>query len=140
MLASQGRVFALEKSLEAISLTKANVEHFALENVQVLQTEAPTGLTALPVADIIMIGGSGGNLSQILTVCLEQLAPGGRIVLNAITIETLSTALHFLENNDFQEVDAVAITVARLNKVGQSHMWQGLNPVYIISATKQKFK
>jgi precorrin-6B methylase 2 len=57
-------------------------------------------------------------------------------VLNAITLETLWQAVQFLEHNGFAEVETVSITVARLNKLGSMHMWEGLNPIYIISGSK----
>lgn len=136
LMASEGQVFAIEREEEGVKLTKANVQHFGLENVQVIQAEAPQGMEKLPPAGCIFIGGSGGKLEEILTVCQEKLAPGGRLVLNAITLETLWQAVQFMETNGFGEVETVALTVARLNKAGRSHMWNGLNPVYIICGTK----
>lgn len=136
LLAREGQVFALEREEEGVKLTKTNVQRFGLENVQVIQAEAPQGMAELPPARCIFIGGSGGKLEEILQVCQEKLAPGGRLVLNAITLETLWQAVQFMEANGFAEVETVSLTVARLNKVGRSHMWNGLNPVYIICGTK----
>ncbi|MFZ3171445.1 MAG: precorrin-6Y C5,15-methyltransferase (decarboxylating) subunit CbiT [Carboxydocellales bacterium] len=135
-LARDGQVYALERLAEGIKLTLANIQQFDLKNAQVIEAEAPAGMAELPLADCIFIGGSGGKLEEILQVCWTKLTPGGRLVLNAITLETLWQAVQFLEHNGFAEVETVSITVARLNKVGSMHMWEGLNPIYIISGSK----
>lgn len=140
MLARQGVVYALEKHPPAVELTAANILRFGIDNVKLIQTEAPEGLQELPPANTILIGGSGGNLLPILSACTKKLLPGGRLVINAITLETLWTGLHFLEENPFSEVEAIALNVARLNQVGPSHMWEGLNPIYIVSASKAETK
>jgi cobalt-precorrin-6B (C15)-methyltransferase len=67
----------------------------------------------------------------------NKLAPDGRVVINAITLETLTTARQKLTALDY-EVEICQLAVSRTKEVGNYHMLQGLNPVYIISAGKEK--
>ena len=60
-------------------------------DVTVVQGKAPEGLDEFPNPDAIFIGGTGGGMEEILSVCCcSRLNKGGRIVLNAVTIENLS--------------------------------------------------
>lgn len=135
-LAPKGQVYAIDFDEEAVELTKLNVDKFGLTNVQVSQGKAPQGVENWPAANTVFIGGSGGNLEEIVDLCRDKLLPGGTMVINAITLETLWLAVQYLENKGFLEVGAVSLNVSRLQKVGRSHMWQGLNPIYIISGSK----
>jgi precorrin-6B methylase 2 len=65
-----------------------------------------------------------------------MLKAQGRIVTNCITIETVHDTLGWLESHQYQEIDVVCISVSRAKKVGVRHMFQALNPIYIISGMK----
>jgi precorrin-6B methylase 2 len=83
-----------------------------------------------------VIGGSGGALREIMALCGERLAPGGRMVINAITLETACRALEALKTPAYDELDVVALNVARSRFVGASTLMEGQNPVHVISASK----
>lgn len=135
LMARDGQVWALERNPEAIKLIKINKEKFQVNNLEILAKVAPEGLMELPPADVIFIGGSGGHLADILLKCFKQLNPLGRIVLNAITYETLEQALNFARENKL-EYEVVSVGVSRLERVKDIHMWKGLNPVQIITLTR----
>ena len=78
-LAPEGHVYAVERKEEAIRLIEANGERFGLENLSVIEAEAPAGLENLPLADAVLIGGSGGHLAAILDCVAEKLREGGRL-------------------------------------------------------------
>ena len=135
-MAKDGQVWALERNPEAIELIKKNKEKFQVNNLEIIAGEAPVGLMELPPADVIFIGGSGGHLADILLKCHGKLNPLGRIVLNAITYETLEQALNIAQEKQlFYEV--VSVGVSRLERVKDIHMWKGLNPVQIITLTRK---
>jgi precorrin-6Y C5,15-methyltransferase (decarboxylating) len=65
-----GRVFAIERDQAAVDLIKTNRRAFGARNLELVEGEAPEALSALPAPDAVFIGGSGGNLSDILRAVL----------------------------------------------------------------------
>ena len=131
------KVFALERNVEAIDLIRRNVEKFALDNVEIIHSEAPRGLDRIDRIDAALIGGSGGFLTSILDAIAQRLNVGGRIVINAITIQSVSTALAWFQARENYSSDAIQVQINRLEKVGRVDMARALNPIYIISAIKE---
>ena len=137
-LAPEGHVYAVERKEEAIRLIEANGERFGLENLSVIEAEAPAGLENLPLADAVLIGGSGGHLASILDCVAEKLREGGRLVLNCITVQTLAAALDYLHAHEaVYRYEAIQVQVSRLRRVGPYDMADAQNPVYIITCTQE---
>ena len=137
-LAPQGQVYAIERSSEGIGLIRANAANFAVKNVTVIQAEAPEGLSDLPEADAILIGGSGGNLQEILTEVTPKLKATGRLVLNCITVQTLMQCIEFMrEHSDTYIYEAIQVQVTRLQQVGTYDMAKANNPIYIVTCWKK---
>ncbi|MDR3589142.1 MAG: precorrin-6Y C5,15-methyltransferase (decarboxylating) subunit CbiT [Negativicutes bacterium] len=136
LLARQGRVFAVEREQAGIGLIRTNAARFEAGNITVIEGSAPEALTGLPAADVIFIGGSGGQLASILETSDQLLKAGGRLVIMAVTPETLHEALTGLESRGGYAVEASGLQVTRLRQAGTKHLFQALNPVYIIAATK----
>ena len=137
-LAPEGHVYAVERKEEAIRLIEANGERFGLENLSVIEAEAPAGLENLPLADAVLIGGSGGHLASILDCVAGKMREGGRLVLNCITVQTLATALDYLHAHEaVYRYEAIQVQVSRLRRVGPYDMADAQNPVYIITCTKE---
>lgn len=137
-LAPAGHVYAIERKKEAVALIEANGAHFGLRNLSIIEAEAPEGLEALPTADVILIGGSGGHLEAILDCAAGKLRRGGRLVLNCITVQTLAEALSYLHAHaDLYRYEAIQVQVSRLRRVGPYDMAEAQNPIYIITCTKE---
>lgn len=136
LLAKQGQVFAIEREEEGIALIKANAAKFQAGNVKAVLGTAPEALCGLPPADVILVGGSGGRLPDILANADKLLKQGGRLIITAVTVETLSTALQIMRSNQDYRVDACALQVTRIQAVGSSNMFKALNPIYIIACNK----
>ena len=137
-LAREGHVYAVERKEEAIRLIEANGERFGLENLSVIEAEAPAGLENLPLADAVLIGGSGGHLASILDCVAGKMREGGRLVLNCITVQTLAAALDYLHAHEaVYRYEAIQVQVSRLRRVGPYDMADAQNPVYIITCTKE---
>ena len=136
LLSGTGQVTAIEREPEGIKLIQANAERFGVTNLQAVAGEAPAAMAGLPPADVVLIGGSGGHLAEIVDAADQLLAPGGRMVITAVTVETLMAALRLLEQRPDYTTDACGIQATRIRAVGASHMFQGLNPVYIIAGCK----
>ena len=137
-LAPQGQVYAIERSSEGIGLIRANAANFAVKNVTVIQAEAPEGLADLPEADAILIGGSGGNLQEILAEVTPKLKASGRLVLNCSTVQTLMQCIEFMrEHSDTYIYEAIQVQVTRLQQVGTYDMAKANNPIYIVTCWKK---
>ena len=137
-LAPEGHVYAVERKEEAIRLIEANGERFGLENLSVIEAEAPAGLENLPLADAVLIGGSGGHLASILDCVAGKMREGGRLVLNCITVQTLAAALDYLHAHEaVYRYEAIQVQVSRLRRVVPYDMADAQNPVYIITCTKE---
>lgn len=137
LLAEHGRVYAIERQPEGIELIKANAAKFAAANIEPILGSAPEALEGLPAADVILIGGSGGKLSDILRCADQLLKPGGRLIVTAVTVETLSTAFAIMQQRSDYNVEACSVQVTRIQPVGASHMYKALNPISIITCTKE---
>lgn len=133
----QGQVYAVERLPEARELIRENARKFQADNLKVIQGEAPEALAGLPAPDCVFIGGSGGKLRQILEAVFAK-NPEARVVINAITLETVSEAVSCLGTIEIREEEVVQMSAARSRKAGSYHMMQGQNPIYIISMTGGK--
>lgn len=132
-LAPHGRVFAVEKSAEDVEIVRSNVETFGVAHVTVLHATAPDGLDDLPDPDAVFVGGSGGKLREILSIATARLRRGGRIVVNAITLDTLhETVTVFRELR--LEHEAILASIARSKPLLGMMSFEALNPVYIVTA------
>jgi len=133
-LASEGVVYAIEHNLEAQELILANQRKFGILNLQLIPGAAPDVFDKLPPVDVCIIGGSHGLLKEILETV--PLVEGGRIVITAVTIETVAQGLKLLTDLNYQAIDTVSIQAVRWKAVQTLHMAQALNPIFIISARK----
>ncbi len=133
--AHQGKVYAIEKKDDAAELLEVNKQKFAVDNLEIIRGTAPEALSELPVPTHAFIGGSSGNLKEILDVLLAK-NPNVRIVINCITLETVAEALSEIRSRDFDDSEIVQLGVSRSKELGRYHMMMGENPIYIISCQK----
>lgn len=126
------QVYAMEQKKEAVSLIWQNKEKFQLENITVIEAKAPEGLQNLPKATHAFIGGSGGNLKEILQA-LYEMNPNMRVVINAISMETLCEIKEILTLCPIENEEIVQIQVNRAKEAGKYHFMQAENPVWICS-------
>jgi precorrin-6B C5,15-methyltransferase / cobalt-precorrin-6B C5,C15-methyltransferase len=132
-LAPHGRVFAVEKNVDDVEIVRSNVEKFRVPHVTVLHATAPDRLDELPDPDAVFVGGSGGKLREILSIAAARLRASGRIVVNAITLDTLhETVTGFRELR--LEHEAILASIARSKPLLGMMSFEALNPVYIVTA------
>ena len=130
-LSHEIKVYAIEKKPDAISLIEKNKEKFGLENITIVSAEAPEKLSELPMATHAFIGGSGGRLKEILAT-LRQINPNMRIVIHAVSMETICELKELLSvQEQIKDNTIVQIQVSRAKKVGNYHLIQSENPVWI---------
>ena len=130
LLCGKGKVYAIEKKAEAAELIKQNALKFHADNIEIICADAPNGMDGLPKADKVFIGGSSGNLYEIIEKCDCK-----KVVVNAITLETLSLAQESFEKLGY-EYSVTQICASRGRKVGGYNMMTAQNPVFIICGEK----
>ena len=133
--AHQGKVYAIEKKEDALALILENKKKFAADNLEIVGGCAPEAMEELPVPTHAFIGGSSGNLKEIIRLLLNK-NPEVKIVINCITLETVGEAMEAIREFDFQERDIVQISVSRSKEVGRYHMMMGENPIYIFTCRR----
>lgn len=129
-----GQVYAIEKKEDALALLKENKKKFAVDNLAIIPGVAPEAMTELPAPTHAFIGGSSGNMQDIINLLLEK-NPKVRIVINCITLETVTEAMNAIRDFGLEDVDIVQLAAARSKSIGRYHMMIGENPIYIISCS-----
>ena len=133
---SSGKVLAIDYDENAVELTKKNFKKFNLSNVSVIFGNAKEKILDLEEADVIFIGGTGGDTAEIVKLSEDKLKSGGRIVIGIILIETLYSVLQILDKLKFDSIDMTQVTISKSRKTTTGTMMLARNPVTIISATK----
>jgi precorrin-6Y C5,15-methyltransferase (decarboxylating) len=134
-LSSSLRIFAIEKDGNAFGHIVENVQTLVTPHVQPIHGEAPEAFAPLPDPDAVFIGGSGGRLTDILEAVAERLRPGGRMVMNCITLENFTLGWTSLQHEHWQ-VDATSVQLSHTQPLGSMHRFASDSPIFIIQATK----
>lgn len=133
-LSPRVQIYAMEVNGEAVSLLEENCKQFGLHNVRCIRTKAPDGLEDLPVATHAFIGGSKGNLREILWT-LYRKNNHMRIVVNAVSMETICQMQELLKELPVEQEEILQLSVTKTKQLGGYHMLQAANPVYIYAFT-----
>ena len=133
-LSPRVQVYAMEVNGEAVSLLEENCKQFGLHNIRCIRTKAPDGLEDLPVATHAFIGGSKGNLREILWT-LYRKNNHMRIVVNAVSMETICQMQELLKELPVEQEEILQLSVTKTKQLGGYHMLQAANPVYIYAFT-----
>ena len=131
--AYDGKVYAFDKNEEAISLLEQNCQKFHLDNVEAICGLAPECLKDLPVPDVAFIGGSSGNMDEIVSY-LYGISSKIKLVITAVTLENAMAALDSLKNIGIKS-DIVQVAVSKGRGIGELHMLIAQNPIFIISGS-----
>lgn len=130
-MAYNGKVYAVEKNEEAIKLIEWNKILHGTDNLEIIKGEAPGILGGLEVPTHVFIGGSSGRLNQIIDIIFSKNG-NARIVINAVTLETITEVQSIIKEKRLCGTDITCITVSKAKEAGNYHMMAGLNPVWII--------
>ncbi len=135
-LAPHGHVWAIEKNEGDAANARANASRFRISNYTLVEGKAPAHLDTWPDPDAVFIGGSGGELGELIRLILGRLKPQGRLVMNFVTIENLSTATVALKAVG-ATWDVVQLQASRSQPILDMHRLAAQNPVWIVTAIKQ---
>ena len=132
LLSDDIKVIAIERKKEALDILKDNIEKFNLDNITVIDGEAPLALDEIHEATHAFIGGSGGHLKEILNK-LYKINPAMRVVINAVTIETITEIGSLKGDYKIKDYEMVMLQISHSSKVGYYNMMKAENPIWICS-------
>lgn len=136
-LAPRGHVWAIEKNAADAANARANSLRFCIGNYTLVEGKAPAGLETWPDPDAVFIGGSGGELAELIGLILARLRPGGRLVMNFVTLENLVTATQTLKDRG-AAWDVVQLQASRSQPILHMHRMAAQNPVWVVTAWNNK--
>ena len=125
-----GQVFAVERKPEAAALLRENRARFNALNLTIISGTAPAALAGLPAPDRVFIGGSSGELEEILQAVFDK-NPAARVVCTAVTLETVAQAARLFAG--LEGADMVQLSVTRTRQAGDYHLMDAQNPVWLFS-------
>ena len=130
------RVFAIEKTSMGSNLITRNSRRFQVDNLTSINGKAPDVLEELPNCDRVFIGGSGGNITDILYTCSQKLNSAGIVVMSFATIEYQIQTINWLNQNAWQ-YKLLQLQISRSTPINHLTRLTPLNPVTIITARRE---
>jgi precorrin-6Y C5,15-methyltransferase (decarboxylating) len=134
-LAAGGTTYAIEMDAEDHALILTNAEKFNVGNLVAVLGRAPDAWTALPDPDSIFVGGSGREISRVADLAFARLRPGGRLVANVGSIESL-VELRAVLARHVPDVKVWMINVARGTYQLERIRFEALNPTFLLAVVK----
>ncbi|MPQ42927.1 precorrin-6Y C5,15-methyltransferase (decarboxylating) subunit CbiT [Clostridium tarantellae] len=138
-MVSKGIVYSIEKNEEAFNITNKNIEKFNCKNIKAIKGDAVEVLNNLIKEDIkfnsIFVGGSGGNVEEILKLCNLLLEEKGTLVMNFITLNNAYKSIEYMKSLKY----TVDITMVNISKnSNESYMMIANNPIIIIECVRRE--
>ncbi len=131
-----GRVYAIDRDANAIALLRENARRFSITTIEMVQGDAMDVLPSMPEVDAVFVGGTGGKMYDIVRLACTRLRSKGRIVVDTIMVESMSSALNAMYDLGLEDVDVTQVIVAKGRRISIGTMLIARNPVLIISAEK----
>lgn len=132
-LCRMGHVYAIEKNQDDCANVLHNRRVLGISNHTLLQGKAPAGLESWADPDAVFVGGSGGELVELVRLILRRLKPGGWLVMNFVTIENLGAATETLKTEGARW-DVLQLQACRSKPILDMHRMAAENPVWVMCA------
>jgi cobalt-precorrin-6B (C15)-methyltransferase len=134
-ICNKGKVISIEKNEESIDLINANIKKFKVNNIELIYGDAIKLFNnMIDEFDGIFIGGSGGNIEQMIQFYDFLLKSNKKMVLNCITLSNLYNALKVLKEYNYN-IDVTQIAISKSK--GDNYMMIANNPIFIVAAEKK---
>jgi len=128
----RARAIAIEAHPERQALIRHNREALGVPELELVCAAAPEALEGLTPPDVIFIGG-GLTVPGVAEGCWQALKPGGRLVANAVTIQTEAFLIEWRARIGGE---LSRLSVSQAAPLGRFDGWRTAMPVTILSATK----
>jgi precorrin-6Y C5,15-methyltransferase (decarboxylating) len=119
------RAIAIEARVDRAARIARNAAALGVPGLEVIEGTAPAALDRLPMPDAIFIGGGASN-AGMLDVAARALRPGGRFVVNAVTLQT--EALLLGRHSAFGG-ELIRLALSRAQPIGEKAGWHAAMPV-----------
>ena len=130
----EGTVYSVDRSEEAISLTKANAVKFRCDNIRAVSGNIPEALAELPAPESVFIGGASGRIGAVIDEVYSRNSQAN-VVVTAVSLETLNEAVSEFEKRGVS-AQVVQISVTRTKRLGSHTLLSAENPIFVITAHK----
>jgi precorrin-6B C5,15-methyltransferase / cobalt-precorrin-6B C5,C15-methyltransferase len=127
------RAIAIEARADRASLIARNAARLGVPQIEVVTERAPEAFARLPQPQAIFIGG-GASDQALLDRAYATLPPGGRLVVNAVTLEAEAELIRRFK---MQGGDLTRIEIQRANPLGSFQAWRPALPVTHWCVTKE---
>ena len=135
MLCSESlRAMAIEQSAARADNIRHNAYALGVPDLQIITGAAPDALTGLPAPDAVFIGG-GATIAGVFDAAWAALKPGGRMVINAVTLETQAQLTTLFKAHGGR---LVQLNFAEADAVGRFYGWRASMPVVMWQVIKQQ--
>lgn len=126
------RAIAIEANEERQQLIELNRDALGVPGLQLIRGRAPDALQGLEQPDAIFIGG-GVTHSGVLDTCWQQLRSGGRLVANAVTLQSEAMLVNWREQ---QGGELTRVHLAYSKPLGKFDTWRQALPITLLEAIK----
>ena len=126
------RALAIEADTGRQGLIEHNRDALGVPGLHLIRGQAPDALHGLPAPDAIFIGG-GVTRDGVLDTCWQQLRPGGRLVANAVTLQSEMTLMNWRAEHGGE---LTRIHVAQAQPLGEFDTWRQALPITLLEVTK----
>ncbi len=132
--ARAAKAIALEPRADRAERARENARRLGVPGLDLRDAAAPDGLAGLPRPDAIFVGG-GATADRVLDICWAALKPGGRLVANAVTLETETKLVAAREAFGG---DLVRLQATYADPVGRMTGWRPAMPVTQYAVVKPR--
>ncbi|MBW4496230.1 MAG: precorrin-6Y C5,15-methyltransferase subunit CbiT [Oscillatoria princeps RMCB-10] len=136
LLCPKGRIIAVERDEEVVTLIRRNCERFGVSNAEVIFGSAPECLKDLPERPQRVCIEGGRPIKAILQEVWQYLLPKGRIVATAGNLESLYAISESFAELQVRNIEVVQSAVNRLETRGNHQVFAAVNPIFILSGEK----
>ncbi len=126
------RALAIEADAGRQGLIEHNRDALGVPGLQLVRGTAPAALGGLETPDAIFIGG-GVTRDGVLETCWQHLRPGGRLVANAVTLQSEMTLMAWRARHGGE---LTRLHVAQAQPLGEFDTWRQALPITLLDLIK----
>ncbi|MFZ4470395.1 MAG: precorrin-6y C5,15-methyltransferase (decarboxylating) subunit CbiE [Pirellula sp.] len=136
MIASRGKVYAIEMDAEDYGMMIENAKQFGIENLVGVLGQAPEAWANLPDPHSIFVGGTGRTVVSLVEACWPRLQPGGTLVVNMMSIENVSELQQYLIQTLGLEPQLWMVQISKGTYQLEKHRFETSNPSFLMKVSK----
>ncbi|MDY7003610.1 MAG: precorrin-6Y C5,15-methyltransferase subunit CbiT [Cyanobacteriota bacterium] len=136
LICPQGHITAIERDRDVANLIRRNCDRFGVENVKVIEGNAPECLDGLADAPSRVCIEGGRHIKAILQEVWKRLLPQGRVIATAANLESLYAVSESFADLQVRNVEVVQPALNRLETRGIHQTFAAINPIFILSGEK----